>query len=584
MINDIQSIIKPDNSLELNYLAESLPFFTATGVAAKNNMLSKEQIKILAQLLTSFSYRVYEYEKRLQSLLPTELQLELKQQLENTNGVNFTYEQLAAMDFTVSESDLAFIDPWQHLKQVEKQYRWAKLGLSKNDKGKIQLDANTFARHVLERLDLVQNLEGQIYYYNGKGVYHKLPDNVLKVLCKKILSEAGMSLWKRNLEAEYIAALKNDIPFEMNFDSNINLINFPNGYFDISMMELVPHTGAYRSISQLPYEFNTEAICPVFEATLKSVFENDIERIALFQEMMGYLYLKEVKIHKAFIFLGKGSNGKSLLAKLIRNLLGLGNVSSVALKQLQGRFGLQEFPNKLANISSENEFSDDFTTENFKLITSGDSISVERKNKDSYTTTIYTKLLILLNKMMDCKDTSDGFTRRLVIIPFNQKYVELRQGEEKVSGVTYMDPNLENSLLEELPGIFNFAMRGLQRLIANDYKLTPSAVCDDALDQYIRSQNPIIDYFNQNVSSQPNGKVLRSSIYNDFVRWCKTNSILGSRIPSRTIFIEELKRMATRNQIAIREPKIQGHIYFEGIKLNTSLSNANSTNVVPPMI
>ena len=147
-----------------------------------------------------------------------------------------------------------------------------------------------------------------------------------------------------------------------------------------------------------------------------------------------------------------------------------------------------------------------------------------------------------------------------------------------------MDPNLESSLLAELPGIFNFAMRGLQRLIANEYKLTPSAECDESLDQYIRSQNPIIDYFNQNISAQPTSKILRSSIYNDFIKWCKANSILGSRIPSRTIFIEELKRLATRKQIAIREPKIQGHIYFEGIQINASVSNASNTNVVPPMI
>lgn len=147
-----------------------------------------------------------------------------------------------------------------------------------------------------------------------------------------------------------------------------------------------------------------------------------------------------------------------------------------------------------------------------------------------------------------------------------------------------MDHNLESSLLEELPGIFNFAMRGLQRLIANDYKLTPSAKCDEALDQYIRSQNPIIDYFNQNILVQPTSKILRSSIYNDFMKWCKANSILGSRIPSRTIFIEELKRLAARKQIAIREPKIQGHIYFEGICLNGTVSNTNNTNVVPPMI
>lgn len=582
MINNIQNIIKPDYTLELNHIAENHSFFKNISIAVKKGELSKNQINILAQLLNSFPYRLYKYEKKISSLLHEELQLEFNTQLEKGNGVGFTYEQLLAMDFKVSENELLFINPWQHLKQVEIQHKWAKLGLSKNEKGKVQLDANTFARYVLERLDLVQSLEGQIYYYNGKGVYSKLPDNVLKVVCKQLLSEAGTSLWKRILEYEYIAALKNDIPFEVAFDSDMQLINFPNGYFDMSKMKLVPHASNYRSISQLPYEYNAEAVCPKFETALKSIFENDYERIALFQELMGYLWLKEVKIHKAFIFLGKGSNGKSVLAKVIRHMLGIENVSSVGLKGLQSRFGLQEFPNRLANISSENEFSDDFTTENFKLITGGDSVSIERKNKDSYTTTLYTKLIILLNKMMDCKDTSDGFTRRLIIIPFNQRYVELRQGEQKVPGVAYMDLSLESNLLEELPGIFNFAMRGLQRLMANDYKLTPSVKCDEALDKYIRSQNPVIDYFNQNISAQPSNKIPRARVYDHFKAWCHQNTMRASRIPGRKEFIDEIRRFSARQNIMLREPKIQGDVYYEGIKLN--IKNTEDTNIVPPLI
>jgi len=563
MHNNIESYIQKDYTEQLPYLVRQVPLFKQVEKMAQTQSLSNEQIQALAQLLKSFSCRFTNYEKALEKYISG-----FDVCLQTLKGVKYTYEQLIDLGFPITEADLHFESPMTHLNSLAEQKRWVHRGLSYNEKGKIQLNANTFARYVMERIDLVQDDKANVYYYNGAGLYTRLPDNLLKSICKHILDEAGGGfIWKRMYETEYISVLKNDCPYEFHFDSDKNLINFSNGYFDLSTMKLTEHTAKYRTRFQLPYAYNCHATCPQFVEFLNSVFEEDQERVNLIQELLGYLWIKEVKIHKAFIFLGKGSNGKSVLAKVIRQLLGIEQVSSVGLKNLQQKFGLQEFPNKLANISSENEFSEEFTTENFKLVTGGDSISVEKKHQDSNTVTLFIKLIILLNKMMDCKDTSDGFIRRLVIIPFNQKYVELREGEQRNEEVEYMDLELEHKLLNELPGIFNFAMEGLTRLRQNGFKLTASKMCDDALDTYVRSQNPVIDYFNQKVIRCDKHKMLRSSVYEHFLSWCKTNRLSGNRIPSRTHFVDEIKRLALSKGISIREPKIQGFIYFEGIQL-----------------
>ncbi|KAA2396100.1 hypothetical protein F2Y18_15760 [Bacillus cereus] len=577
--NYINEYIKPDIQDSLEHFIYEVSFFK--GASVNIATFTDSQLKAFIQILKAMPISLEKYEEYLYQKLDEVQIAQVNQYKQYAEKKLFSYEQLAALEFDVAESAIVFIDPWRHLQQVQRNYRWIKRGLSTAETGKLQLEANTFARYVLERLELVQTEDAEIYRYNGKGVYKPLKDNILKSLCRKILNEAGNSLWKRNFENEYIAALKNEIPYVNEFDNAANIINFPNGLFDIEIMKLKPHTSSYYSINQLDYHYYQVASCPRFEQFLVEVFEDDMERIQLLQEILGYLWIKEIKIQKAFIFLGKGSNGKSVLSKTIRKLVGSQNVSSTSLKNLQDRFGMQDFPGKLVNISGENEFSGDFTTENFKLVTSGDSLTVEKKHKDAFTTTLFVKLIILLNKMMDCRDTSDAFLRRLTIIPFNRKYVELKQGEEPKVEVAYMDLNLEKDLEAELPGIFNFAMEGLKRLKENDFKMTSSSACNEAVEEYRKNQNPVISYIEDRIQFTDGAKVLRSSIYDDFTSWCKKNSINGSRISGRQYMLDELKHQAAVKGFTIREPKIKGNHFFEGIEFGNGTTSNDPTIVVP---
>src|SRR5699024_12099486 len=85
--------------------------------------------------------------------------------------------------------------------------------------------------------------------------------------------------------------------------------------------------------------------------------------------------------------------------------------------------------------------------------------------------TLYAKLVILLNRLIDSDDTSVGYFRRLVIIPFNKRYYELKQGEQPEEGISYMDVHLIDKLVAEISGIFNFSLEGLHDLMEHDYQL-----------------------------------------------------------------------------------------------------------------
>lgn len=474
---------------------------------ANSKSLSNDQLKVLAQVLLAIPSSGDSYEKELMGQF-TSHQKAYYQQLKTTIKPKMvSYELLGDMGFAVTSEESEYASPLSYILQLQKGYQYRVRGISINDKGKYQIEANTLAEYFLQRIPLVQLEDGSMYHYNRNGLYCRLNDNMLKTICRDVLNEAGPTIWKRNLETEYIAALKHVVPFIQAFDYDPDIVNFTNGLLNIRTLSFQPHKKDYYSTNQLAYEYDPLADCPQFKTFLTEVFDDDRERIEVIKELLGYLWVKEIKIQKGFFFWGKGSNGKSVLAKIIRRLVGEQNLSSTSLEKFQKQFGLQELPGKLVNISSENEFKGDFETEHFKQVTSGDPLPIELKYQHAYTDVLYAKMLFVLNRMMDSKDKSNAYYRRLLIIPFYRQYKELNQGEQPIQGENYMDLNLENNLIEELPGIFNFAMEGLQQLVKNNFKMTSSQICETFLEDYKRRQNPVMAFIDDCLEYQEGSRL-----------------------------------------------------------------------------
>ncbi|WP_165971951.1 DNA primase family protein [Paenibacillus piri] len=444
------------------------------------------------------------------------------------------------------------------IKEVKKRNR----GISEA-RGKIEVNSNIFASFVLRRMFLVQLENGQIYVYTNSGYYIEMSDRLLRTICREILHDAEPNIWKKKYETEYIEALKREIPYVKSMNPEPKYLNLRSGMLGLYSRELVSHHPKFLSTFQIPIAYDSKAECPVFINFLHDIFDGDEERVNLVQEWMGYCFLNEIKIQASLICLGGGSNGKSVLAEIIRNLIGVENVSNVPLNALNGRFGLQNLPGKLVNISAENELSKKFNTQNFKMLTSGDAVNVEQKYTPSFNTSLVVKSIILLNSMMDTDDLSNGFFRRLIILPFNKTYRELKAGETPVAGVAYMDKTLTDKLLKELPGILVFALEGLARLIENDFNLTRSKACDHALDKYKNELNPVAEFVIEQVYEDDAAVTLRSSFKDDFNRWAKENGF--EKVSNSRKFMDLFKRVLEEYKMPYQEGKINGYWYIKGL-------------------
>ena len=481
-----------------------------------------------------------------------------------------TYESFALLGYDgyIPEE---YDSPIEELLDLKKSKDMANRGLYYSERGQLRINANTFAAYVLHRLELVFVLGQGFFLYEASGKWRPIDDVELGKRCRDILHEVEDGIWIQSWHGEYMAALRLEVPQLNSLDRGDEFINVQNGMLDLRTMNLRPHAPEYYSTIQTPIRYNSNATCPKFEAFLHSIFEGARERIDLMQEIMGYVLTKDMRLQKAFIFHGIGSNGKSVLADIIRHIAGGDNVSHAPLNKLGERFGLDNLPGKTVNISTENELGEKhLNTQNFKAITGADTINVERKYQDSFSCELFCKLVVLVNRLPTTKDHSHGFYRRLVIVPFNRVFTEAEQ-----------DRDLLSKLLGELEGILAFALRGYKRLIENNHRLTICSAAERALNEYKEEQNPVLVFMRKELTFADNASVKRKEVYSAFQVWARQNEFNEFSSMGRQRFWDLFRAGASEVGYDFLTKKIKGEVFLDKVALNgTGRPPRNSMSVL----
>jgi hypothetical protein len=262
-----------------------------------------------------------------------------------------------------------------------------KIGFIFSDKSKypIGLNENKFARHVLQKMDLLYFGPGERFYNYEYGCWKSNDYNSIARKIRTLLHENVPDFWSLKLEKGYMEALMREAHRVEKLDSKRDYLNLENGMLNLNNFALENHNKDFHSTIRLPITFSKNAKCPNFLKFLNSTFDGDEELIDLISQIFGYCLTADIKGQKAFIFYGKGSNGKSVLIDVLTKLCGKENVSAISLKELDNSFSRYELVDKLVNLSTENEVgSGELNTQYFKAIVSGDPIRVEKKHETGF--------------------------------------------------------------------------------------------------------------------------------------------------------------------------------------------------------
>lgn len=318
-------------------------------------------------------------------------------------------------------------------------------------------------------------MNNQVYLFQGQ-YYAPVDDATLKVFIKFALiylSDNTVAASDRKVINDNHAQFPYSV---MTLDTAppASKINFDNGTLDLVTMKFSNHSYKDYFPYVLPYGYDPNAACPVFEKFLSEVLpERQVQDVIA--EYIAWLFTPSLKLEKVMLLYGKGCNGKSVLVEIIENLIGQENVSHESLSDLADN------ANARANIIGKrlNTCTDIGTAiENpdvLKRLASGESISVKKLYQDVATVDDYAKNIFCCNELPKSKDMSDGFVRRLLIIPFDRQIPKDR-----------VDPTLASRIISnELPGIMNWVIDGYQRL-ARQQAFTDSPCIQRMTEEYRR--------------------------------------------------------------------------------------------------
>jgi putative DNA primase/helicase len=417
-----------------------------------------------------------------------------------------------------------------------------------------------YAQRILKRKTLIYKPDDGLYeYLNDKGYWIPIHESRVESLALNMLGDKAKSY--RLTDIRRLVERKCLMPSDSDFNEFERFINVKNGMLIIPEKVLAEHGEGYYSTIQLRVKYDPTAKCPRWKRFLDEIFEGDSELISLIQEFMGYSLVSDTGYEKALLMIGEGANGKSTLIKVWEQLLGPENISSVTLSNLKDQFHRVTLHRKLLNMAAELNSMTVDQSDYFKRIVSGDTIDAAHKHKPVFSFRPYARLVFAMNRMPQVKDTSHGFYRRLILVPFNRKF----EGDNA-------DKRLSDKLLAELDGIFLWALEGLERLYRNDGFTEPQS-SRKRLAGYKRANNPVVAFVEDCCELEPDASTKKQDLYKQFKDYCSDS---GCSAGSDNEFFKELYAAYPTLKAARLGPREMRDHYVKGIKVVETLSEVAS--------
>jgi putative DNA primase/helicase len=263
------------------------------------------------------------------------------------------------------------------------------------------------------------------------------------------------------------------------------------------------------TLNALPYDFSPGATCGKWLEFLERVAPDEAVR-GILQEWCGYCLIPSQAYERILVLEGDGANGKSVFLNVLRRLVGVENCSSARLDGLHYNHALEPMVGKLLNICSEWGHLERLALNTLKSISGGDMSLINPKGRPAYEVALPTRFAVATNEAPSIPDKSGGTWRRLICVPFN---VVIPEGERKP-----LEAFVEE-LCGELPGIFNWAMAGLERLV----KRGQFKECGATLElkaRYRTDSNSAMAWCEENLRVEADEEIAAGDVYREYNEWC----------------------------------------------------------------
>jgi putative DNA primase/helicase len=297
-----------------------------------------------------------------------------------------------------------------------------------------------------------------------------------------------------------------------------------------------------------------------------------------------------------FLFTGKeaasGRNGKSKTVALMKNFIGADNCVNISPQSItREQFSLAGLHKKLANLCTEISSSEMTDVSKLKALTGRDAQSAPRKYLSPIYFVNYSKQIFLANEVPMTHDMSLAFFNRWIIITFPYKFLSVNEferfseQERMEQGIKLQDTEIIDKIStpEELSGLLNWAINGLERLLKNK-EFSFSQSTEEVKKIWQRKSNSVYGFVEDCIIKSSNAIISKSDFRTAYNRYCADNKLQ----PKTDKFINEYLTTeigCTTEQHTIADKK--GVRIWSGILLNDRgknylpiMTNTNTVNTL----
>jgi P4 family phage/plasmid primase-like protien len=269
-------------------------------------------------------------------------------------------------------------------------------------------------------------------------------------------------------------------------------------------------------------------------------------------ELIGYTTIVfEYPLHKAFMLLGRGSNGKSTYLRMLRDILGRHNVASIPLQaftDLDYRFLWASLVGRMANIFADLPRTPLSYTGIFKVLTGEDDLILDRKGKEpirSYTN--YAKMVFSANELPRTSDLTYAFFRRWIIVDFPNTFTE---------DPTWYDRSVTQELRDQA---LTVGLEAVREVLERGAFTGEVDVRDRWLEESDQVYKFIRDLERLNLARRdPDGRVAAQTLYGVYTEWARAQEV---EVLAKAEFTKRLEAHG------IMKVKIKTDTYYKGITL-----------------
>lgn len=269
------------------------------------------------------------------------------------------------------------------------------------------------------------------------------------------------------------------------FDNDPYKLFVGNGVLDLKNRSLKEHAAASDYLlERTPVNYKEGATCPKWLTFVSQICANQEEKesqVNFLQEIFGYSLTGLVNEQVVFVHNGGGCNGKSKTLDAIGYLLGsyktrldckILTKKKSALETEFNRIGAKLQGKRVAILDDLDTGSQ--WNEGFIKSLTGDKIVARNLYAEEADIPNRAKIHIGCNKVPDPEGQSFGIARRIIPVNYTARFkLDPVEGDR-----------ITRETLEELPGILNWALDGLERMRGENRGIKYPENCVESIEEY----------------------------------------------------------------------------------------------------